>query len=64
MTGKRIKINMRYKENCTSCGIGLVQTGYAIFECPQCGEELIGRCKDCREHSTKYDCPKCGFQGP
>ncbi|MCL4331609.1 MAG: zinc finger domain-containing protein, partial [Candidatus Thermoplasmatota archaeon] len=40
------------------------ETGYSIFECPSCGEELIGRCKECREHSTAYVCDHCGFTGP
>ncbi|MEM4835367.1 zinc finger domain-containing protein [Ferroplasma sp. Type II] len=57
-----VKINT--KETCTSCGIGLVEVGYSIFECPNCGEEMIGRCKQCREHSTQYECQKCGFKGP
>ncbi|MCL4359042.1 MAG: zinc finger domain-containing protein [Candidatus Thermoplasmatota archaeon] len=55
---------MKYKDTCTSCGIGLVEVGYSIFDCPNCGEEVIGRCKDCREHSTHYVCSACGFQGP
>ncbi|MHB8360897.1 MAG: zinc finger domain-containing protein [Thermoplasmataceae archaeon] len=55
---------MSGKETCSSCGIGLVGEGYAIFDCPKCGENLLGRCRNCREHSTAYSCEKCGFQGP
>ncbi|MGP6219810.1 zinc finger domain-containing protein [Caldiplasma sukawensis] len=50
--------------NCTSCGRGLVEEGYSIFDCPQCGEQVIGRCRICREQTTPYTCEKCGFQGP
>ncbi|AAT43748.1 zinc finger domain-containing protein [Picrophilus oshimae] len=57
-------INIKSTDNCTSCGIGLVEPGYSIFDCPNCGEAVIGRCKQCREHSTDYVCPKCGFKGP
>ncbi|GGM73540.1 hypothetical protein GCM10007108_09420 [Thermogymnomonas acidicola] len=55
---------MKFKENCSSCGVGLIEVGYSVFPCPNCGEELIGRCKECREHSTQYVCPSCGFVGP
>ncbi|HLH86719.1 MAG TPA: zinc finger domain-containing protein [Thermoplasmataceae archaeon] len=55
---------MKFRETCSSCGVGLVEIGYSIFLCPQCGETPIGRCKECREHSTKYQCETCGFQGP
>ncbi|MCL5990138.1 MAG: zinc finger domain-containing protein, partial [Candidatus Thermoplasmatota archaeon] len=33
---------MQTKETCTSCGVGLVDKGYSIFLCPNCGNELIG----------------------
>lgn len=49
---------------CSSCGQGLIDAGFSIFQCPNCGEAEIGRCKGCREHSTSYECPKCGFVGP
>ncbi|MCL4330056.1 MAG: zinc finger domain-containing protein [Candidatus Thermoplasmatota archaeon] len=52
------------KDNCTSCGTGLIDKGFSIFSCPNCGEETIGRCKNCREHSTPYRCVKCDFVGP
>ncbi|MFG1461077.1 MAG: zinc finger domain-containing protein [Thermoplasmataceae archaeon] len=52
------------KNTCTSCGEGLVDRGFSIFLCPACGEEEIGRCDSCREHSTKYTCSKCSFTGP
>ncbi|MCL4334817.1 MAG: zinc finger domain-containing protein [Candidatus Thermoplasmatota archaeon] len=49
---------------CNSCGQGLVDAGFSIFSCPNCGEYEIGRCRSCREHSTPYECEKCGFIGP
>ncbi|MCL4332119.1 MAG: zinc finger domain-containing protein [Candidatus Thermoplasmatota archaeon] len=49
---------------CSSCGIGLVDRGYSVFSCPSCGEQEIGRCSECREHSTEYVCNKCNFNGP
>ncbi len=52
------------KDTCTSCGTGLIDKGFSIFSCPNCGEETIGRCKNCREHSTPYKCVKCEFVGP
>ncbi|PYB68822.1 MULTISPECIES: zinc finger domain-containing protein [unclassified Thermoplasma] len=55
---------MVYKETCTSCGVGLIDEGYSVFLCPNCGNEVIGRCKTCREHSTPYVCDNCGFEGP
>ncbi|MGP6206540.1 zinc finger domain-containing protein [Cuniculiplasma sp. SKW3] len=51
-------------ETCSSCGRGLVDEGFSIFDCPSCGESIIGRCRNCREHSTPYTCEKCGFTGP
>ncbi|MCL4342692.1 MAG: zinc finger domain-containing protein [Candidatus Thermoplasmatota archaeon] len=51
-------------DTCTSCGVGLVEKGFSIFDCPDCGEVSIGRCVHCKEHSTPYTCPKCGFTGP
>ncbi|MBU4076695.1 MAG: DUF1610 domain-containing protein [Euryarchaeota archaeon] len=50
-------------KNCVSCGVNLIERGYARIPCPQCGTEL-GRCKSCRHQSNPYKCPKCGFQGP
>ena len=40
---------------------GLVDEGFSIFDCPECGDSIIGRCRSCREHSTKYSCEKCGY---
>ncbi|MCL4451021.1 MAG: zinc finger domain-containing protein [Candidatus Thermoplasmatota archaeon] len=55
---------MSGRNTCSSCGEGLVEAGFSIFECPSCGQEEIGRCNSCREHSTKYVCTKCSFVGP
>jgi len=50
-------------EFCTSCGRGLIEEGYVVFRCPNCGT-LIARCTHCREQSIPYTCPNCGFEGP
>ncbi|MCZ7356715.1 MAG: zinc finger domain-containing protein [Candidatus Methanoperedens sp.] len=50
-------------EKCVSCGVNLVERGYARFSCPQCKKEL-GRCVHCRHQSNPYKCPGCGFEGP
>ena len=42
----------------------LIGEGYSIFDCPNCGENIIGRCRNCREHNTPYTCEKCNFTGP
>ncbi|MCL5675210.1 MAG: zinc finger domain-containing protein [Candidatus Marsarchaeota archaeon] len=47
---------------CTSCGKLTIK--YAIFDCPQCGNEVIVRCHECRKTHTKYRCSKCNFEGP
>jgi len=34
---------------CTGCNREISQEGGAVsFECPECGEEVIWRCKRCR----------------
>ena len=41
--------------------------GYAaghVIICPNCGNEEIGRCAQCRDQGVKYECSKCGFVGP
>lgn len=50
-------------EKCISCGVNLVERGYALFPCPQCGV-AIGRCQKCRHQSNVYKCAECGFEGP
>ncbi|MCL4350378.1 MAG: zinc finger domain-containing protein [Candidatus Thermoplasmatota archaeon] len=52
---------MGTRDTCSSCGRGLVEVGFSIFDCPECGDSIIGRCRSCREHSTKYTCEKCGY---
>ncbi len=59
-----IKVKLMEVEFCISCGKGLVEEGSVIFKCPNCGEYLIGRCRNCREMGIRYKCPKCGFEGP
>jgi len=54
---------MRQVDKCISCGKGLIKQGSTTFPCPICGE-IIGRCSNCREQGTKYECKKCGFIGP
>jgi len=50
--------------SCSSCGVRLVDRGSTTFNCPQCGETVIGRCKQCRDQSVVYKCGKCGYSGP
>ncbi|MBS3170558.1 RNA-binding protein [Candidatus Woesearchaeota archaeon] len=38
--------------------------GSVIFKCPKCGQADIIRSYHSRELATKYECPKCGFEGP
>ena len=52
------------KENCSSCGIRLIERGDTVFPCPHCGASLVGRCRNCRDQSVKYKCVDCGFMGP
>lgn len=49
---------------CTSCGIPLAGEKETVFDCPNCGEAKIGRCKNCRDQSANYICPSCGWVGP
>jgi len=50
---------------CSSCNASLVgQEEFVKFKCPQCGEEEIIRCAQCKKLSVKYKCGKCGFEGP
>jgi len=55
---------MAKAESCSSCGVRLVESGSTTFSCPQCGETVLGRCKQCRDQSVVFVCGKCGFQGP
>ncbi len=48
---------------CVSCGINVVGTSAASFDCPGCDHQ-IHRCAKCRKQSTLYECPECGFTGP
>ena len=52
------------QENCSSCGVRLIERGDSIFPCPHCGGVLLGRCRNCRDQSVKYKCGECGFIGP
>ncbi len=50
---------------CTSCGRRVTyERGIVKFLCPNCGEQLIVRCRICRKHAHEYTCPNCGFTGP
>jgi predicted RNA-binding Zn-ribbon protein involved in translation (DUF1610 family) len=49
---------------CTSCGIPLSRLKDVKFDCPSCGNFVIGRCANCRDQSAIYVCPDCGFSGP
>ena len=50
---------------CTSCGTNVAgQEDFVKFNCPNCSEETIIRCKKCKKLSNAYKCKKCGFEGP
>ena len=49
---------------CTSCGVPLTGEKVVSFDCPNCGDFVIGRCKHCRDQSATYTCPECGYTGP
>ena len=38
--------------------------GAVVFKCPNCMDATIVRSRQARMLSTKYTCPKCGFEGP
>ncbi|MCX8166401.1 MAG: zinc finger domain-containing protein [Candidatus Micrarchaeota archaeon] len=50
------------KKNCTCCGRHAII--YSHFKCPDCGDEEIIRCQNCRKKVVEYVCGKCGFVGP
>lgn len=55
------------KENlkCTSCNKKISNIEYStVFKCPDCNDFQVVRCGECRERGLKYECPKCGFEGP
>ncbi|MFQ6055571.1 MAG: zinc finger domain-containing protein [Methanosarcinales archaeon] len=50
---------------CSTCGINVTgQEDFVKFDCPECGETVIIRCRKCKKLSNKYVCEKCGFEGP
>ncbi len=50
---------------CSTCGTSLLgQEDFVKFGCPECGETIIMRCRQCRKLSNPYRCEKCGFEGP
>ncbi|RLJ02838.1 MAG: RNA-binding protein [Candidatus Aenigmatarchaeota archaeon] len=50
---------------CSTCGVNLIsEDDFVRFECPNCGETEIIRCKKCRRVKNHYKCEKCGFVGP
>lgn len=50
---------------CNSCGKNLVSSdNFVQFECPNCGETEVIRCKKCRRKQNVYKCKNCGFEGP
>lgn len=53
------------KKKCISCQKSITNdTGSVEFNCPNCGEHKIIRCKQCRKIVAQYTCPKCNFVGP
>ena len=50
---------------CTSCNVNIgARANFVSFSCPSCGKELIVRCNNCKEASSRYICKSCGFEGP
>ncbi|MBS3056866.1 MAG: RNA-binding protein [Candidatus Aenigmarchaeota archaeon] len=49
---------------CLSCNKNLKsEPNFSKFKCPSCIENIILRCKECRQKSNEYKC-SCGFVGP
>ncbi len=50
---------------CGSCGTSLVgQENFVKMKCPNCNDAIITRCRQCKNLSVPYKCPKCKFEGP
>ncbi|HDH91518.1 MAG TPA: DUF1610 domain-containing protein [Candidatus Aenigmarchaeota archaeon] len=50
---------------CNSCNVNVLgKKGFVRFYCPNCGKELIVRCRTCKALSNEYKCKNCGFIGP
>ncbi|MEM5814366.1 MAG: zinc finger domain-containing protein [Candidatus Aenigmatarchaeota archaeon] len=50
---------------CSTCGVNLLgQEGFVKLTCPSCGDEVIIRCRQCKQLSVPYKCGKCRFEGP
>lgn len=64
LTGKAASLGYLWAENCSSCGVPLEGEAATSFDCPECGETQIGRCRTCRDQSAKYSCSDCGHTGP
>lgn len=53
------------EKNCQTCNTSITNdSGKTEFNCPQCNNETITRCKNCRLNAVKYSCKKCNFGGP
>jgi predicted RNA-binding Zn-ribbon protein involved in translation (DUF1610 family) len=53
------------KLKCSTCGVDvLAKKNFVKFSCPNCAEETIIRCSNCKQLSNKYVCGKCQFTGP
>jgi len=63
MGGPRLTVVLK-AVSCSSCGVRLVDRGSTTFNCPQCNETVIGRCRQCRDQSVAFNCTRCGFTGP
>ncbi|MBR9677178.1 RNA-binding protein [Candidatus Woesearchaeota archaeon] len=56
---------MSEQQKCNSCSKNVANDNSSTaFKCPNCLKEVIVRCGECRENSSKYKCPNCGFVGP
>ncbi|MFH0890226.1 MAG: zinc finger domain-containing protein [Candidatus Aenigmatarchaeota archaeon] len=62
---QQVNIQESAKKLCGTCGSVLAYAEtFVEFPCPNCGDEVISRCKKCKDLSNKYKCSKCGFIGP
>jgi len=50
---------------CVSCGVNVTgQEEFVKFNCPNCNDNVIIRCKQCKKLANTYKCTKCSFEGP
>jgi Zn-ribbon RNA-binding protein len=49
---------------CNACGRDVNPSALSeSFQCPNCQNQKIWRCEECKGSSKKYSCPTCGYKG-